>query len=174
MADKNLLNEKQMDKAILQVAKKIVKDHFDSVVLVGIKTRGVPLAQWLSRKIECVQNKPIPIGCIDINLYRDDLTEVGDRPCVKPIQLPFSVEGKGVILVDDVLYTGRTIRSAMDAIIDHGRPSFIKLMVMVDRGWREFPIQPDYCAKAVKTMKTQNVKVRFKETDGVNEVVIKG
>jgi pyrimidine operon attenuation protein/uracil phosphoribosyltransferase len=174
MADRHLLNEKQMDKAIMQVAKTIVKDHIENVALVGIKTRGVPLADWLARKIELIQNKPIPVGCLDINLYRDDLSEVGDHPNVKPVQLPFSVEGKGIILVDDVLYTGRTIRSAMDAIVDHGRPAFVKLMVMVDRGWRELPIQCDYCAKSVKTTKTQNVKVRFQETDGINEVIIKG
>lgn len=171
---KLLLDEKGMDKAILDVAKKVVSNHEGDVVLVGIKTRGVPLAEWLAKKIEGITDKKVAVGSLDINLYRDDLSEVSHKPIVKTAQLPFDIVGKGVILVDDVLYTGRTIRSALDALIDHGRPKFIKLMVMVDRGWRELPIQADYSAKTITTTANENVKVRFNATDGVNEVVVKG
>ncbi len=169
-----LLGEKEMNGALLRIAKEIVSEGTNNVALIGIKTRGVPLANWLAKKVEEVQGKPIEVGVLDINLYRDDLSEVSDQPVVKQKPLPFSIMGKGVILVDDVLYTGRTIRAAMDAIVDCGRPKFIKLMTMVDRGWRELPIQADYIGLEVKTTATQNVKVRFKETDDINEVIVKG
>jgi len=177
MADeikKHLMDEGDMDKALLGVAKEIVADGTYDVVLVGIKTGGVPLANWLAKKVEGVQNKPIDVGTIDISLYRDDLSEIHDQAVVNNSELEFSITGKGVILVDDVLYTGRTIRAAMDAIIRCGRPKFIKLMAMVDRGWRELPIQPDYVGKALKTTANENVKVRLKDKDGINEIVIKG
>jgi pyrimidine operon attenuation protein / uracil phosphoribosyltransferase len=171
---KPLLSAKEMDLALLKIAKEIVADGTDNVVLVGIRTRGVPLAQWLAKKVEQVQNKPIDVGSLDINLYRDDLSEVSDQPIVKESQLPFSVTGKGIVLVDDVLYTGRTIRAAMDAIVDFGRPKFIRLMTLVDRGWRELPIQADYVGMSLKTTATQNVKVLFTDTDGTNEVFVRG
>ncbi len=174
MKVKDLMSEEQMDRAILDVAKEIVTDGTNNVALVGIKTRGVPLAKWLAKKIEAVQHKPIDMGSIDISLYRDDLSEIEDQAIVKKSELPFSVTGRGIILVDDVLYTGRTIRAAMDAIIDHGRPKFIKLMVMIDRGWRELPIQADYVGKNLKTKANENVKVRFNETDEINQIVVKG
>ena len=164
----------EMDQALLKIAKEIVADGTDNVALIGIKTRGVPLAEWLARKVEQVQHKPIEVGSLDINLYRDDLSEVSDQPIVKQSQLPFSTTGKGLVLVDDVLYTGRTIRAAMDALVDCGRPKFIRLMTLVDRGWRELPIQADYVGWTVKTTATQNIKVRFDETDGANEVVVRG
>ncbi|MBT3181346.1 MAG: bifunctional pyr operon transcriptional regulator/uracil phosphoribosyltransferase PyrR [Deltaproteobacteria bacterium] len=170
----DLMSEEEMDRAILNVAKEIVGDGTNNVALVGIKTRGIPLAEWLAKKIEAVQHKPIDIGSIDISLYRDDLTEIEDQAIVNKSELPFSVNGRGIILVDDVLYTGRTIRAAMDALIRQGRPKFIKLMVMVDRGWRELPIQADYVGKQLKTKANENVKVRFMDTDEINQVVVKG
>lgn len=170
----NLLDEGDMDKILHRIAGEIVADNTDDVALVGIMTRGVPLARWLAKKVEGIQKRPIEVGSLDINLYRDDLSEVDDQPVVRSTNLPFSVAGKGVILVDDVLYTGRTIRSAMDALIDFGRPKFIRLMVMIDRGWRELPIQADYVGKAIKTAANENVKVRFCDTDGSNEVLIRG
>lgn len=173
MKKKVLLNPKEMDGAILRVAKEIVGDGTEGVALVGIRTRGVPLADSLAQKIKKIQNKPIDVGYLDINLYRDDLSEVGEQPIVKPTDLPFSMTGKGIILVDDVLYTGRTIRAAMDALIDFGRPRFIRLMVLVDRGWREFPIQADYIGKAIRTTQNQNVKVMLEHIDGENGVYIK-
>jgi pyrimidine operon attenuation protein/uracil phosphoribosyltransferase len=171
---KTLFNESEMDRAILDVARRIVADGVHDVALVGIKTRGVPLANWLAKKIESLQHKPLDVGSLDINLYRDDLSEVDHNPVVKKSELPFAITGRGIVLVDDVLYTGRTIRAALDALIDLGRPRFVKLMVMVDRGWRELPIYAEYVAKELKTTATQNVKVRFADTDGVNEVVVKG
>lgn len=173
MKAKLLLSEKEMDHELLRVAKEIVADGTENVALVGIRTRGVPLAEWLSRKVEAVQHKPIELGALDINLYRDDLSEVGDQPVVRTTELPFSITGKGIILVDDVLYTGRTVRAAMDALIDYGRPRFIRLMAMIDRGWRELPIQPDYVGKRIKTTAAQNVKVMLQAIDGENKVVVK-
>ena len=173
MNSKHLLNESQMDELICDISKQIINDGLEDIALVGIKTRGIPIANWIATKIAEFNKKTVEVGILDINLYRDDLSEVGENPVVGTSELPFSVNGKGIILVDDVLYTGRTIRSAMSALIDFGRPKFIKLMVMVDRGWRELPIQADYIAKKVETNANENVKVRLKETDGVNEVVVK-
>ncbi|PIR24602.1 MAG: bifunctional pyr operon transcriptional regulator/uracil phosphoribosyltransferase PyrR [Deltaproteobacteria bacterium CG_4_10_14_0_2_um_filter_43_8] len=173
MTARLLMSESQMDQAIDMIARKIVEDGTDNVSLVGIRTRGVPLATWLAKKIEAVQGKPIEVGMLDINLYRDDLSEVGEQPCVKKTELPFSINGRGIILVDDVLYTGRTVCSALDALLDYGRPRFVKLMVMVDRGWRELPIQAEYVAKKIETTSNENVKVMFQETDNINQVSIK-
>lgn len=170
---KPLLTENEMEREITRLAREIISDGIENVALVGIRSRGVPLAEWLAKKIESLQNKPVEIGSLDINLYRDDLSEVSEQPVVRPTEIPFSITGKGIILVDDVLYTGRTIRAAMDALIDYGRPRFIRLLAMVDRGWRELPIQADYIGKQVKTTATQNVKVMLKQTDGENKVVIK-
>jgi pyrimidine operon attenuation protein/uracil phosphoribosyltransferase len=170
---KPLLTEKEMDREITRMAREIVADGTENVALVGIRSRGVPLAEWLANKVETIQHKPIEIGSLDINLYRDDLSEVSEQPVVRPTEISFSITGKGIILVDDVLYTGRTIRAAMDALIDYGRPRFIRLMVMIDRGWRELPIQADYIGKRVKTTAVQNVKVMLKETDGENKVIVK-
>ena len=170
---KPILTSGDMDRELMRVAREIVADGTENVALVGIRTRGVPLAEMLAEKIKSLQHKPIEMGILDINLYRDDLSEVSEQPVVRPTELPFSITGKGIILVDDVLYTGRTIRSAMDALIDYGRPRFIKLMAMVDRGWRELPIQADYVGKKVKTTESQNVKVMLEATDGENAVVIR-
>ena len=169
---KPLLTNEGMDQALHRVAKEIVADGTQNVALIGIRTRGVPLAEWLAQKVKTIQNRPIEVGSLDINLYRDDLSEVSEQPVVRRTELPFSITGKGVVLVDDVLYTGRTIRAAMDALIDYGRPRFIKLMVMIDRGWRELPIQPDYVGKVVKTTADENVKVMLKAIDGANKVTL--
>lgn len=171
-----LLSEKEMDAAVEEMARKLLSEcgNENGLVLVGVKTRGVPLAEWLGRKVFEVSGKKLAVGSLDINLYRDDLSEIDENPVVRRTELPFAIAGKGVILADDVLYTGRTIRAALDALVDFGRPKFIKLAVMVDRGFRELPIQADYIGKAVKTTAEQNVKVRFESTDGSNEVLIKG
>ena len=167
-----LLTGQDMDRALHRLAKEIVSDGTENVALIGIRTRGVPLADWLAEKVNGIQNRPIEVGSLDINLYRDDLSEVSEQPVVRRTDLPFSITGKGIVLVDDVLYTGRTIRAAMDALIDYGRPRFIRLMVMIDRGWRELPIQPDYVGKVVKTAADENVKVMLKPIDDVNRVTI--
>jgi len=171
---KILLNEKDMERTIARMAKSIVADGQKDVALVGILRRGVPIAERLAAAIEKLQGKTVSVGTLDINLYRDDLTEVHHQPQVRKTDLPFSVDGRGVILVDDVLYTGRTIRAAMDALIDYGRPLFIRLAVIIDRGWREFPIQADYVGKSVKTTRNNVVHVHLSDTDGANEVIMKG
>jgi len=173
MEPKLLMTEVQMDQELERVAKEIISDDVNDIALVGIRTRGVPVAEWLNKKIEQQQGKPLEMGVLDINLYRDDLSEVDEQPIVKPTELPFKIDGKGIILVDDVLYTGRTIRAAMDAIIDYGRPKFIRLMVMVDRGWREFPIQADYIAKKIDTAANENVKVMLSAMDETNQILVK-
>lgn len=172
---KKLMTAKQMDSAMMKMARTIVKHNkdMDNIVLVGIRSRGVPLANWLGKKIEKILKRKVLVGSLDINLYRDDLSEVDVNPIIRRTALPFPVVGKGVILVDDVLYTGRTIRAALDALMDFGRPKFVQLAVMVDRGWREIPIQADYFAKKIKTTASQNVKVLVLEQDGVNEIKIK-
>ncbi|MBI4365730.1 MAG: bifunctional pyr operon transcriptional regulator/uracil phosphoribosyltransferase PyrR [Deltaproteobacteria bacterium] len=172
---RHLQSEADMDRAVEAMAKAIAEDLNGArdVILVGIRTRGVPLAEWLARKLEAVTGRKVPVGSLDINLYRDDLSEVDHQPVVRQTELPTPIEGKGIILVDDVLFTGRTIRAAMDALVDFGRPQFVRLAVMIDRGFRELPIQADYVGKKVKTALQENVKVMFKSTDGINQVLVK-
>lgn len=171
--EKHLMTEAEMDKTLKSMAKQIIAEGFEEAALVGIRTRGVPLAHWLAKHIGAISKKAPRVGILDINLYRDDLSEVSEQPIVQKTEIPFKIDGTGVILVDDVLYTGRTIRAAMDALIDFGRPKFIKLAVLVDRGWRELPVQAEYVGKIVKTTADEVVKVMLKETDGKNEVLIK-
>jgi pyrimidine operon attenuation protein/uracil phosphoribosyltransferase len=173
MTSKQLWTEKEIDQAVSKIAKDIIADGTENVSLVGIRSRGVPIADWIAKKVESLQGRPVDVGTLDINLYRDDLSEVSHQPVVRRTELPFSVDGRGIILVDDVLYTGRTIRAAMDALVDYGRPRFIRLATLIDRGWREFPIQPDYVGKILKTTATQNVKVMVKPIDSDNEVLVR-
>lgn len=174
MANERLLmNEQQMDQTLYTMAQAIVKDGLGEAVLVGIRSRGVPLAQWLGKHVSALTQKGPKIGILDINLYRDDLSEVGEHPVVQKTEFPFDVKNSTIILVDDVLYTGRTVRAALDAIIDYGRPRYIKLAALVDRGWRELPIQAEYVGKKIETEASEVVKVMVKEIDGKNEVLIK-
>lgn len=143
-----------------------------NLALVGIRTRGAVLAQRLQVQIKALKKITLPLGILDITLYRDDLTSIASQPVVKQTEIPFTLEGKGILLVDDVLYTGRTIRAAFDALIDFGRPGFIKLLCLVDRGWREFPIQPDYVGVRLETKREDNVKVHLKEIDGNDGISI--
>jgi pyrimidine operon attenuation protein/uracil phosphoribosyltransferase len=173
---KHIMNEGQMDAAMEKMAKAIIKRNkksMEDIVLIGIRSRGVPLAEWLGAKASKILKRPVDVGSLDINLYRDDLSEVDEQPVVRKTDLPFSVNGKGIVLVDDVLYTGRTIRAAMDALVDFGRPRFVQLAVMVDRGWRELPIQADFIAKKLTTTATENVKVMVEGLDGINQIVLK-
>ena len=142
-----ILNSKQIDSKIENLAKEILDQNLDDIVIVGIQTKGVTVARRLSREIEKIKNmkEQIPFGILDITLYRDDLQEAGaDIPTIKDTNIPCDINDKNIILVDDVLYTGRTIRSALDVLKDFGRPKSIKLVVLVDRGYRELPIQPDF------------------------------
>ena len=148
----------------------------DEVALVGIRTRGVPIARRLGQLLREINGDHVPTGSLDITLYRDDLMRnaVGPQPVVRRTEIPFSIDDRRILLVDDVLYTGRTTRAALDALIDFGRPRAIQLVVMVDRGHRELPIKADYVGKNVPTSLKQSVQVRLQEIDGVDEILIEG
>jgi pyrimidine operon attenuation protein / uracil phosphoribosyltransferase len=172
---RQLMSEAEMDSAIEEMAKQIIKAGGEqlNLMLVGIRTRGVPLAHWLAKKIKKLSGTDVPVGTLDINLYRDDLSEFDKHPVVRQTELPQPIAGKGIVLVDDVLFTGRTIRSALDAIVDFGRPQYVQLAVLVDRGWRELPIQADYVGKSLKTSLQENVKVMLADCDGENRVMVR-
>ena len=171
---KFIQDNEEIDKSLKRIAYEILEKNKNGkdLVLIGIKKRGVTLAKRLSSKIKEIGGIEIPIGALDINLYRDDLSEVASQPILRKTEVPFSVREKKVILVDDVLYTGRTIRAALDAIIDLGRPRFIQLAVLLDRGHRELPIRADYVGKNVPTSKGELVEVKLMEDDGIDEVII--
>ncbi len=175
MSEKKVLMDKSaLDEAIDKMAREVIALQPDAsrLVLVGIRTRGIHLAERLKAHLEKLCRCSVPIGVLDITLYRDDLSTLGQQPLVGPTQLPFDVEGREIVLVDDVLYTGRTIRAALDAIVDYGRPRRIILAVLVDRGCREYPIQADVAAMKIETNYHQNVKVRFNEIDGDENVLL--
>ena len=163
-----ILNSKQIDSAIEKLANEIVKQNIDDIIVVGIQTKGVTVAKRLSRKIETIKQmkETIPFGILDITLYRDDLQEAGaDIPTIKDTNIPCDINNKNIILVDDVLYTGRTIRSALDVLKDFGRPKSIKLVVLVDRGYRELPIQPDFVGLVHHTKKKVCVDMDDESSD---------
>src|SRR5687767_1404438 len=168
---KLLLNEDGIRRALSRIAHEILERNggTDSLSLIGIKNRGDVLAARLREKIGELEGT-IPLGSLDITLYRDDLTRIGYAPEVKQTELPFSVDDRVVVLVDDVLFTGRTIRAAMDAVVDYGRPRAIRLAVLVDRGHRELPIRADFVGKNIATAPSDDVRVRLAESDGRDEV----
>ncbi len=147
--------------------------NLEDVVLIGIRTRGVPLAKRFQKIIREIEDVEIPMGVIDITLYRDDLTTVGPQPLLKGTEIPFEIQDKTVVLVDDVLFTGRTVRAAIDQIVDFGRPKMIKLAVLVDRGHREIPIAADFVGREVPTSRNESIKVHLKETDDEECVIIR-
>jgi pyrimidine operon attenuation protein/uracil phosphoribosyltransferase len=142
------------------------------LALVGIKRRGVPLARRLARRLDAGRKSKTPVGAIDITLYRDDLQMVAEAPIVRGSEIGFDIHGRTLVLVDDVVFTGRTIRAALSELLDYGRPKAIQLAVLVDRGHRELPIQPDFAAKVIKTQRSDLVDIRLKETDGRDEIVL--
>jgi pyrimidine operon attenuation protein / uracil phosphoribosyltransferase len=144
----------------------------DEFAIIGIRRRGVPLAERLRRKLEAILNRAIPFGILDINLYRDDLTTISNRPMLRETLINFDINDLSVVLVDDVLYTGRTIRAALDGIVDLGRPKKVQLAVLVDRGLRELPIQADYVGKNIQTSNDEIVEVRLEEEDQEERVVL--
>ena len=170
----HVMDEATIDRTLTRIAHEILEKHrgTEGLVLVGIRTRGVPLARRLGDKIRKIEGRDVPVGVLDINLYRDDLTTIADHPILRKTEIPFSVDGVKVVLVDDVLFTGRTIRAALDAIIDLGRPRQIQLAVLVDRGHRELPIRADYVGKNVPTSLDEEVRVSLTEEDGTDAVVI--
>ena len=169
-----LLTEKDIDRILMRMAHEIVEIHHgtENLALIGIQTRGVNIARRLQEKIREIEGVEVPTGEMDINLYRDDWTRITHHPVVRETRIGFSVDGRQLILVDDVLFTGRTIRAAMDAVMDYGRPDRIELAVLVDRGHRELPIEGNYLGKIVETRHSQTVNVRMAEIDGTDEVVL--
>ncbi len=169
-----ILKADDIDQLLMRMAREILEKHrgAENLVLIGIRTGGVFLANRLKGKILSLEGADIPRGNLDINLYRDDWTRIGHQPIVQKTELPFSLDGTQVILVDDVLFTGRTVRAAMDALIDFGRPDRIELAVLVDRGHRELPIQANYVGKHLETIHNTMVNVYLKEKAGRDEVAI--
>ncbi len=166
----------RMSRALTRIAHEILERNrgLDEIALVGIRTRGVPLARRLARALHEINGDNVPTGALDITLYRDDLMRhpVGPQPVVRRTEIPFSIDNRKILLVDDVLYTGRTIRAALDALIDFGRPRAIQLIVLVDRGHRELPIKADYVGKNLPTSAKQSIQVRLQEIDGADEVIL--
>ncbi|MCC3145572.1 bifunctional pyr operon transcriptional regulator/uracil phosphoribosyltransferase PyrR [Halanaerobium sp. Z-7514] len=171
---KEIIDSDAMGRAITRIAHEILEKNkgTEDLVLIGIRTRGVPLAERLAAKIEEIENVEIETGILDITLYRDDLSTIAYQPIVHRTEIPFDITGKKVVLVDDVLYTGRTVRAALDALIDLGRPKQIQLAIMIDRGHRELPIRADFVGKNLPTAKNEVVDVNFKEIDGKDLVLL--
>jgi len=173
-----VMDADRMSRALTRIAHEILERNrgLDELALVGIRTRGVPLARRLARALKEINGDDVPTGALDITLYRDDLMRhpVGPQPVVRRTEIPFSIDDRKIMLVDDVLYTGRTIRAALDALIDFGRPRVIQLIALVDRGHRELPIKADYVGKNLPTSLKQSVQVRLQEIDGTDEIVIEG
>jgi pyrimidine operon attenuation protein/uracil phosphoribosyltransferase len=174
MVEKHLMSRGDIGKALVRIAHEVVERNKGAkdIVLVGMQTRGVPLAQRLAATIQSLEGISIPVGSLDISLYRDDLSSLDLRHVVQRTDVPVDVTDKQVILVDDVFYTGRSIRAAMDAIMDLGRPQSIQLAVLVDRGHRELPIRADYVGKNIPSSQGEEVKVYVKEVDGEDKVTI--
>jgi len=173
MTEKGIQSSTQIKRALTRISHEILERNggINNVVLVGMHSRGVPLAKRISSIIHGFEYKTVDVGVLDIGLYRDDISEKGSQR-MRPTNIPVDINGKRVVIIDDVLYTGRSIRAAMDALNDFGRPSQIQLAVLIDRGHRELPIRPDYVGKNVPTAKEEDVHVRLVETDGLDEVVI--
>jgi len=171
-----VMDADRVSRALTRIAHEIVERNrgVEGLALVGVRTRGVPLARRLAASLGAITGDPIRTGALDITLYRDDLMRhtVGPQPLVRRTEIPFSIDGADIVLVDDVLYTGRTVRAALDALIDFGRPRTIQLVVLIDRGHRELPVKADYVGKNVPTSRRETIQVRLVEIDGFDEVVI--
>jgi pyrimidine operon attenuation protein/uracil phosphoribosyltransferase len=171
---RQLMTASEIDRTLVRLAHEILEKTTDlsQLAFIGIRRRGVPLAQRLAAKIASLEDRPIPVGILDINLYRDDLSTVSQAPVVSPTEIPFDVTGKDIILMDDVLYTGRTVRAALDALFDHGRPARVQLLVLIDRGHRELPIEARYVGRTVQTSDIEIIEVKFNEIDGAEKVLL--
>jgi len=169
-----LMNGEEMSRAISRIAHEILEKNKGTkdLALVGIRTRGVTLANRLKEKIETIEKTTIEMGILDITLYRDDLATNKDAPVLQDTDIPFPIDGKRVVLCDDVLFTGRTIRAAIDALVDFGRPAQVQLAVLIDRGHRELPFRPDYVGKNIPTSKEMRVKVQMSEEDQEDQVIV--
>ena len=169
-----LMDADAVSAALRRIAHEILENNTaeQDLALVGIRTRGVPIAERVAAAIETISGTRPEVGILDINLYRDDVGLIADHPVLRKTEIPFDVDATGLVLVDDVLFTGRTIRAALDALMDLGRPAWVQLAVLVDRGHREVPIKADYVGKNIPTSRDQQVEVRIEETDGRDEVVV--
>jgi pyrimidine operon attenuation protein/uracil phosphoribosyltransferase len=174
MPNKIIMTGEDIRRTLARIAHEIIERNkvIEQVMLIGMHTRGVPLARRLAAGIESFTGVRVPVGALDISLYRDDLSSLNPRPVVKETDIPDDIADKVVVLVDDVLFTGRSTRAAMDALIDRGRPRLIQLAVLVDRGHREMPIRADYVGKNIPSSRHEEIKVRLEETDGIDEVAI--
>jgi pyrimidine operon attenuation protein/uracil phosphoribosyltransferase len=171
---KQLMSASEIDRTLVRLAHEILEKTGDlsKLAFIGIKRRGVPLAQRLAAKIASLENIQVPTGILDISLYRDDLSTIAERPVLNAKQIDFEVSGKDIVLMDDVLYTGRTIRAALDALFDHGRPARVQLLVLIDRGHRELPIEARYIGRMVQTSNNEIIEVKFQEIDEQEKVLL--
>lgn len=170
-----IMSASEIERTLVRLAHEILEksnDRVHDLVLVGIKRRGVPMAERLAKLIAAIEKTAIPVGTLDITFYRDDLSTVSEKPVVTKTDMGVEVEGKDVILIDDVLYTGRTTRAAMDALFDHGRPRRVQLLVLIDRGHRELPLEATYVGRKVQTTLNEVIEVKLQELDGAEKVLI--
>jgi pyrimidine operon attenuation protein/uracil phosphoribosyltransferase len=169
-----IMSASEIERTIVRLAHEIVEKNngVENLGLVGIRRRGVPLAERLAKILARIEKTPVPVGTLDITLYRDDLSTVGHRPEVRSQKMEFDIQDKDIILVDDVLYTGRTTRAALDALFDHGRPRRIQLLALIDRGHRELPIEAGFVGRKVQTTDNEIIEVKFLETDGAEKVLL--
>ncbi len=169
-----LMSASEIERTLVRLAHEIVEKNggVEKLGLIGIRRRGVPLAERLGKLIEQIEKKPVPVGTLDITLYRDDLSTVGPKPVVQRGEIGFGVTDQNVILCDDVLYTGRTTRAALDALFDHGRPARVQLCVLIDRGHRELPIEAAFVGRMVQTTAREIIEVKFQEVDGAEKVLL--
>jgi len=174
MAEHVILSPEDIRRSLSRIAHEIVENNpsLNDLVLVGMRTRGVPLATRLAQRTADFEGRGVPVGALDIGLYRDDISYLDLKPELKPTEIPTDIAGKRVVLVDDVLFTGRSIRAALDALIDFGRPQHIQLAVLVDRGHRELPIRADYVGKNIPTARQEDIQLFLEETDGRDAVVV--
>jgi pyrimidine operon attenuation protein / uracil phosphoribosyltransferase len=169
-----LLSASEIERTLVRLAHEIVEKNngVQNLALVGIRRRGIPLAKRVAAILERIEKTPVPVGTLDITLYRDDLSTIGTKPEVKPKAMECDIVGKDVVLVDDVLYTGRTIRAALDALFDCGRPRKVQLLVLIDRGHRELPIEAAFVGRRVQTTKQEVIEVKLEETDNIEKVML--
>jgi pyrimidine operon attenuation protein/uracil phosphoribosyltransferase len=169
-----LMSASEIERTLVRLAHQILEKNggIDGLGLVGIRRRGVPLAERLGKMIQQVEKKPVPVGTLDITFYRDDLSTVGPKPVVQQKEIGFSIEGKKIVLCDDVLYTGRTTRAALDALFSHGRPALVQLLVLIDRGHRELPVEATFIGRTVQTTDTEVIEVKLTEIDEAEKVLL--
>jgi pyrimidine operon attenuation protein / uracil phosphoribosyltransferase len=169
-----LMSASEIERTLVRLAHEIVEKHngIGNLGLIGIRRRGIPIAGRLARHIERIEKTPVPVGTLDITLYRDDLSTIGPKPVVEPRPIGFNITGKDVVLCDDVLYTGRTVRAALDALFDQGRPRSVKLLALIDRGHRELPIEATFVGRRVQTTEQEQIEVKLNETDQMEKVLL--